>query len=184
MALSKSEAAEALRDIAQTERRSVSAYGYKASAPHLILWGIVWFLGYGGTYLFPVHGNVVWPGLALAGSVISTLLGIYSKPRRTVKFSWRIMFTWLAALGAIGSIFAIFAPVNGMQVGSLFPLVIGWSYVVLGIWMGWRFSLAGAAIVALTLFGFFRLSPENFLLCMAFLGATILIGTGVWLRRA
>lgn len=182
MTLSKSEAADALRDIAQTERRSFSAYGYKSAAPHLILWGVVWIVGYGGTYLFPQWSAWFWPAVALIGAFASTLIGMHSKPKGEVRFSWRIFFTWIAALGGIVSILSIFYPFNGMQIGSLFPLVIGWSYVILGIWMGWRFALAGLAIVALTLFGFFRLSPEDFLLCMTFLGGAILIGTGLWLR--
>jgi hypothetical protein len=184
MSLSHQEAASALQDIAKTERRSFSAYGYKAAAPHLILWGVVWFGGYIGTYLFPAQSDWVWPAFSLIGAAISTLTGMYSKPRGSVKFSWRIFFTWLAALGAIASVLAIFSPFNGMQIGSLFPLVIGWSYAIMGIWMGWRFIVAGLAIVALTLFSFFRLPPEQFLLCMAFLGGVILIGTGLWLRRA
>lgn len=182
MPLSRSEAADALRDIARTERRSFSAYGYKSGAPHLILWGIVWVLGYGGIYFFPKQGGWIWLALSLIGALASTLTGMYSKPRGEVKFSWRIFFTWLSALAAIASVLSIFYPFNGMQVGSLFPLVIGWSYVVIGIWMGWRFALAGLAIVALTLFGFFHLPPEDFLLWMAFLGGATLIGTGLWLR--
>lgn len=182
MPLSKSEAADALRDIAQTERRSSSAYGYKSAAPHLILWGAVWVLGYGGTYLFPQWGGWLWPVVALGGALASTLIGMYSKPSGAARFSWRIFFTWVSALAAISSMVSIFAPVDGMQIGSLFPLVIGWSYVIIGIWMGWRFALAGLAIVALTLFGFFHLPPQEFLLWMAFLGGAILIGTGLWLR--
>lgn len=43
MPLSRNEAADALRDIAQTERRSSSAYGYKETAPFMFLWGVIWF---------------------------------------------------------------------------------------------------------------------------------------------
>lgn len=184
MPVSQTEAAAALQDIARTERRSFSAYGYKSAAPHLILWGLVWVAGYGGNYLFPHQPNWVWLVALAVGAVASTLIGMRSKPAGSQKFSWRILFTWLASLAAIGSILAIFYPFNGLQMGSLFPLSIGWAYVILGIWMGRRFSVAGLAIVALTLFGFFRLPPEFFLLWMAFLGGATLIGTGLWLRSA
>lgn len=185
MSVSHQEAASALQDIAKTERRSFSAYGYKSAAPHLIVWGVLWVVGYGGTYLAPLQwGGWVWPVDALIGAVASTVIGMRSKPAGQIKFSWRIFFTWLAALGAIASVLSIFSPFNGMQIGSLFPLMIGWSYAIMGIWMGWRFIVAGLAIVVLTLFSFFRLPPEQFLLCMAFLGGVILIGTGLWLRRA
>jgi hypothetical protein len=184
MPLSPEQAASALSDISRTERRSFSAYGYKSAAPQLILWGVMWFIGYGGTYLIPPLTNWIWLGVVIVGSTGSTLLGMQTKPKSVPKFSWRIFFTWLTALAAISSVLAIFAPFNGMQVGSLFPLFIGWAYVVIGIWMGWRFSIAGLAIVALTLFGFFHLTPESFVLWMTFLGSSILIGTGLWLRSA
>jgi hypothetical protein len=184
MPLSREQAQDALRDITRTERRSFSAYGYKSAAPQLILWGVMWLIGYGGTYLVPPATNWIWLGVVVVGSTGSTLLGMRTKPRNTAKFSWRIFFTWLSALAAIASVLAIFAPFNGMQIGSLFPLFIGWTYVVLGIWMGWRFSILGLAVVALTLFGYFHFSPESFVLWMAFLGSAILIGTGLWLRSA
>lgn len=184
MPLSSSEAADVLRDISQTERRSFSAYGYKSAAPQLILWGALWFAGYSGTFLFPPLTNWIWLGVVVIGSTASTILGIRSKPAGQAKFSWRIFFTWLAALAFISSVLAVFSPFNGMQIGTLFPLFIGWTYVVLGIWMGGRFSVAGLVIVGLALFGYFRLAPNPFLLWMAFLGGGVLIGTGLWLRRA
>jgi len=182
MPVSPQEAVAALQDIAKTERRSFSAYGYKAAAPHLMLWGVIWFLGYGGTYLLPPDSNWIWFGLLVIGAASSALIGMRMKPRGAAKFSWRIFFTWLSALAAISSVLSIFYPFNGLQVGSLFPLFIGWAYVILGIWMGGRFAVAGLAIVALTLFGFFYLPPATFLLWMALLGGAILAGTGLWLR--
>lgn len=184
MTLSPEQAQDALRDITRTERRSFSAYGYKSAAPQLILWGLMWLAGYGGTYLFPPATNWIWLGVVIVGSTGSTLIGMRTKPKGAVKFSWRIFFTWLSVLAAIASVLAIFAPFNGMQVGSLFPLFIGWAYVVIGIWMGGRFSILGLAVVALTLFGYFHFSPESFVLWMAFFGSAILIGTGLWLRSA
>lgn len=184
MALSRTEAADALREIDHAERRSFSAYGYKSAAPHLILWGLVWLVGYGGTYLFPPYSNWVWLSVVAVGVIISTLMGMAAKPKGSQKFSWRIFFTWFAALSFIISVLAIFYPFTGKQIGSLFPLVIGWAYVILGVWMGGRFAIAGLLIVALTLFSYFQLPPAPFVLAMAFLGSAILIGTGLWLRRA
>ncbi|HWA91504.1 MAG TPA: hypothetical protein VG889_15815 [Rhizomicrobium sp.] len=182
--LSRDEATATLEDIRKTERRSFSAYGYKSAAPQLVWWGVVWFLGYGGTYLFPPVTNWIWLAVVVVGSTVSTLMGIRSKPKGEAKFSWRIFFTWLAVLAAISSVLAIFAPFDGKQIGSLFPLFIGWAYVVIGIWLGGRFSIAGLAIVALTLFGYFHFAAEAFVLWMAFFGGAILIGTGLWLRSA
>ncbi|MGC8534466.1 MAG: hypothetical protein ACP5QR_02930 [Rhizomicrobium sp.] len=184
MPLSNSEAKLALDDIARVGRRSFNAHGYAAAAPQLMLWGVLWLLGYGGTYFFHTYAGWIWIGIIIAGSIGSFWIGISSKPVTAPKFSWRIFFTWLAALGAISSVLAIFAPFTGTQIGTLFPLIAGWSYVFLGVWLGPRFVVAGLLIVGLTLFGFFGLSPEHFILWMAFVGSVTLIGTGLWLRRA
>lgn len=182
MSLTQQEAAAALEDIAKTERRSSSAYEYKAAAPHLILWGLVWFSGYIGTYLMPSRALWIWLIVDVAGVVASTAIGMRAKPRGEVKFSWRFFLTWCVALTAISSVLSIFYPFTSMQIGTLFPLVIGWAYVIIGIWRGKRFAMAGLAIVALALFSFFQLTPAAFLLSMAFLGGAVLIGTGLWLR--
>ena len=184
MSLSSGEAKQALDDIARIERRSFNAHSYAAAAPQFVLWGVLWFLGYGATYLFHAYAGWVWLGVTIIGSIGSVWIGISTKPMAAPKFSWRIFFTWLAALGAIASVLAIFAPFNGSQIGSLFPLIAGWAYVFLGVWLGPRLVFAGVLIVALTLFGFFRLSPDHFTLWMAFVGSISLIGTGMWLRRA
>ena len=184
MSLSSGEAKQALDDIARVGRRSFNAHGYAAAAPQLILWGALWFLGYGATYFFHADAGWVWLGVAVVGSIGSFWIGSATKPVAAPKFSWRIFFTWLAALGAIASVLAIFAPFTGTQIGTLFPLIAGWAYVFLGVWLGPRFVIAGLLIVGLTLFGFFRLSPEHFILWMAFVGSITLVGTGVWLRRA
>ncbi len=180
MSLSRQQAEEALHDITRTERRSFSAYGYKSAAPFLILWGLLWLVGYGGTDLFPAFANWIWLAVAVFGSVASALIGIRIKSG-TQRFSWRIFFTWLAALAAFSSLLAILRPVSGEQLGAVIPLVVGWAYVILGIWMGSRFAIAGAAIVVLTLVGFFYL-PSHFALWMAAIGGATLIGTGLWLR--
>lgn len=182
MPLSPEQAQDALRDISRTERRSFSAYGYTSAAPFLILWGALWFVGYGGVDLAPTIAGWIWLGVGIVGTVASTLIGMTSgaKPR---PFSWRIFFTWLAALAAISSVFSVMRPVSGAQIGAIIPLFVAWAYVILGIWMGARLAIAGLAIAALTLFGFFCLA-SHFALWMAFIGGTTLIGTGLWLRSA
>ncbi len=181
MPLSPSEAADALRDINRTEEHSSILHGYRKSSPFLIVWGVMWALGYGGTYFFPPYTNLIWLCVATVGTIISTIIGMRFKPTDERKFSWKFLFTWLSALGAIASVLTIFFPFSGMQIGSLFPLMIGWAYVVLGIWVGARIAITGLLLVALTLIGFFYL-PAYFMLWMAVVGGGGLILGGIWLR--
>jgi len=183
MPLSPNEAADALRDISSTERRSFSAYGYKSAATFLILWGLLWMVGYGGTDLWPAQSGNLWLAVVVVGSVISTILGMRAKPKAGRRVDWRIFATWVSALGFISSMLTVVGKVDDAQVGALIPLFFAWIYVVMGVWMGWRFALAGVALATLTLGGFFFLH-QHFLLWMAFVGGSTLVATGLWLRRA
>ncbi|HXL98670.1 MAG TPA: hypothetical protein VN932_01985 [Rhizomicrobium sp.] len=183
MSLSPDEAADALRDISNTEKRSFSAYGYKSAAPFLILWGLLWMVGYGGSDLWPAKSGELWLGVVVMGSVISIILGMRAKPKAGRRTDWRIFATWASALGFIVSMLAIVGRIDGAQIGALIPLLFAWIYIVMGVWMGWRFALAGVALGALTLGGFF-LIHQHFLLWMAFVGGGTLVATGLWLRRA
>ncbi len=60
MSLSPQDAAAALHDIQAAERRSATLHGYRQGAPHLILWGVLWALGYGQTDLRPAYAQTIW----------------------------------------------------------------------------------------------------------------------------
>ena len=67
--------------------------------------------------------------------------------------------------------------------GAFVPMLMAAIYMVMGLWLGWRYSAIGGALAVLTLGGFFLL-PVHFLLWMAFVGGGALILTGLWLRSA
>ena len=73
MFLSSKEAAETLSDVERAARRSALAFGYSKASPNLILWGIVWVIGYSGTDLFPAHWRTLWSVLVVTAIVISAV---------------------------------------------------------------------------------------------------------------
>jgi hypothetical protein len=182
MPLSRDEAAEALRDVERTQRQSFSAYSYRAAAPFFLLWGVLWVVGYGGTEFGPHLAGWCWLFVTVIGVAASTLLGMRAKPGKA-RFDSRFAVTWLASMGFLASIFSVIGHITGDQVGAIIPLLIAWSYVVMGAWMGWRLILAGVAVAVLTLAGFFHWH-EHFAGWMAVVGGVTLIGTGLWLRSA
>jgi len=80
MPLSPDEAANTLRDIAQTERHSSAVYGYRTASPYLILWGVIWMLGYGAVSVRPAD-SVIWIPLIILGCLANFWIGARSKPR-------------------------------------------------------------------------------------------------------
>ncbi len=184
MPLSRNEAADALRDIAQTERRSSSAYGYKEMAPFMFLWGAIWFIGYSVSDLRPEQANWLWPALVVLGFVGSFTIGSRQPPKAKGESSegWRHFASWVVVALFISATIILFQPSDGRQVGAFVALLIGAAYAIIGLWMGKRIAIAGIAIIALTIAGFVFLKP-HFGLWMAFVGGGTLILTGAWLRR-
>lgn len=179
MPITRDEAANALRDITQTERKSGEAYGYQRGAPHLIVWGVVWAIGYGLTYFKP-GWQLTWPVLSIAGAVASFWIG--SRMRSDVTTGWRYLATLVAIIIFIAALFSVLPPQNGSQVGAFFPLLVSLFYAIVGIWAGGRrLIVLSALIVVLTLIGFFYL-PQYFALWMAVVGGGGLVVGGLWLR--
>lgn len=186
MPLSRSEASDALRDIRKTERRAFSAYGYRAVAPYLMLWGVVWFAGYGGTDLWPWTASWLWPAVTLLGFLLSAAMGMSRKTGKAGQSSaigWRIVGTWLiVALFIVGAI-VLLKPKDGAQIGAFIALLVGATYGVIGLWGGARLAVAGFVICALTLAGYYTLHA-HFGLWMAVVGGGTLMLSGLWLTKA
>jgi hypothetical protein len=181
MPVSQTEAADALRDIRDAERRSSSLYGYRLASPHLILWGVIWMVGYGTTYVRPGWSDL-WLALVAVGLAGSFWVGARVKPG--ARPDWRYGATALAVGIFVVAVFAVLPPTRGAQSGAFFPILAALYYALIGIWTrGARMLIAGIVLLALTLFGFFYL-PHQFLLWMAVVGGGGLVLGGIWLRTA
>jgi hypothetical protein len=181
--ISPEQAAEALQQAAAAEKRSSQAYMYQRFAPYLFLWGAIWIVGYGATDLAPRWSGWTWIGLILVALAISMAIGRNADPARLgPRSNWRYALFFTAAWAFFASTYAIMAPVSGMQQGAFPPLVVAFLYILLGLWTGPRLAIAGLAVGALTLGGFFYL-PQHFLLWEAFVGGGALILAGIWFRR-
>ncbi len=180
MPLSPSEAEDTLRDISKTEQRSSNLYGYRTASPHLFLWGAIWAVAYSVNYFRPAW-VALWLVLVPAGIIGSAWLGRRAKASGA---DWRYGATAVAVFLFISALFAILPPRSDAQVSAFFPILVALFYMLIGIWTrGARMIIAGLAIGALTLFGFFWL-PAYFLLWMAVVGGGGLILGGFWLRSA
>ena len=178
MSLSQQDASAALHDIEAAEARSAMLRDYRHASPHLIGWGVLWVIGYGLNDLFPMHGGAIWSVVVPVG-LIADLAAMRGARRDE---AWRIF----AAIGAV-SVFVValvfvMAPVSGRQVATVIPLFVALLYVLRGIWVGPRYIVAGLAIAALTLAGFWFIG-RYFSLYMAVVGGGALILGGLWLRR-
>ena len=64
MTLSPQDAAVSLRDIEQAEARSASLRDYERAAPHLLIWGVLWAVGYGLCNFYPRQMGAIWGAIS------------------------------------------------------------------------------------------------------------------------
>jgi hypothetical protein len=179
MTLSPQDAAAALRDIHAAETRSATLRDYQRAAPHFIIWGILWTVGYGLSDVFPPHANAVWAVIVPIGIVA----GLVAMRGSRSASGWRYAAVMVSILAFFAASAFVLAPLTGRQVAAVIPLFVALMYVLRGIWGAPRYTVAGIAVAALTLAGFFLLR-EHFPLWMAAVGGGALILAGVWLRKA
>ena len=175
---SSQDAAVALREIETAEARSAMLHRYQRSAPQLVLWGVLWAIGYGLNDVFPTYGQAIWAAIVPIGAIA----GFTALRGTGHQCGWRygaVAVTLMAFLFAAGF---VLRPTGAKQIAALIPLIVATAYVIAGIWRGPRYVVTGLAVAALTLFGFF-LVREHFFLWMAIVGGAALILAGLWLKR-
>jgi hypothetical protein len=182
MMISKQEARAALTEAETAARRSREIYGYSRSAPYCFIWGAAWFLGYmGQAVLSGAQSAWTWPIALLGGAGACALVGL-SQKRRDARPMGRVWLLFVVIYAFSFSLFAVFRP-TGLEIGAYWPLLCAALYAGVGLWGGIRYVIVGAALAVLTLFGFFALR-DQFYVVMAIAGGGSLVLTGLWLRRA
>jgi hypothetical protein len=177
------EAEKSLRDIAAAGQRSRSAYGHSQASPHLMVWGVVWALGYGASYLRPDLAGPLWLGLSVAGTIASFVAGWRMRQASGRPFDWRLLASFVAVIAFAAAMFVIFRPASDAAAGAFAPLIAALYYVLTGLWLrAFRITVLGVALAVLTLGGYLWLAPW-FALWMAVVGGGALILGGLWLRR-
>jgi hypothetical protein len=179
MSLSKDEAAQRLREVEATGAASARLFGYSASAPYFVLWGLVWAGGYAFSALQPELRNVGWMVGIAVGTLGSALLG-----RR-----WSGGGTALGRSILLSIVIAVFfvlvaamVQLKPRQMDAFVPLVFAAAYLIAGIWAGARYVVCGVVVAAATVAGYY-LAGDAFELWMVAVGGGTLLLTGLWMRR-
>lgn len=186
MSISPQHAASALADIDATTRRTETARGYRAGGPVLMMWGLLWAVGYLAMAWLPApQWALAWFGLSalgMAGSVamlrgrrVPVAAGADGGSLRLVGFA-------LACVVFMSSVSLVTQPSDPAAFMALPGLFIGLVYAAAGLFVARRYLLIGAYVFALTLIGFFAFKAYlPYWMAAASLG--LLLG-GAWLMRA
>lgn len=175
MSIDRLDAKTALDAVARSQQQAGELKNYASAGSILMAWGIAWLAGNLASQIDPSWARIVWP-LANAGAVLWSIL------RPGGRFDRRAFATAIAIAGYVLLTLTLVRP-DPRLANVLVSLMVAASYVVLGIWTGYRFALLGLILVAIILTGWF-LVPSWLFACMAFGGGGTLLVGGWWLHRA
>ncbi len=184
MVISRNEAASALTDIESTAGRSRLLKGYHVAGPILMVWGVIWALGYSGMGLLPTEQwGLVWLPLDVIGVVASILLGRRGKSGAGARQGWKMWAVMLTIAAFVTATYAVFRPTS-TDAFIVFPgMIAGLVYTGFGIAAAPRYLWIGSLVFAASVVGFFFFEPW-LAFWMAAVGGGGLFVSGLWLRRA
>jgi hypothetical protein len=177
------QASSALADITEIGRRVRQSLVYQHASSMLTLWGAVTFTGYSLTFGVPSAALVIWTAAFIAGIGGSVAIGALTRKRDGVStFDARMLAAFLVFI-AFGCVWSVVGHFTGRQIGAFWPTYFMLPYIVAGLWVGWAFVAIGAAVITLTLIGYF-FAGAWFELWMALVdGGGLMLG-GFWMRRS
>ena len=192
MNVTRDEAAQALADIDKANSRIIELKGYHHGAPFFIVWGLVWLIANSSSQFWPEYQKWVWPGSAIAGVVISTVLGMAQSRRaapgsaqadKNRRIGSRTGLMFCVAAGFIISIMLITQPESADEGNAMVSIFFPFAYMAAGLWLGWRLFAIGLVTAIAILIGYFYVK-DYFDIWMGVFGGGSLIAGGLWLRSA
>jgi len=187
MSVSKHEAEAALSQIDSVTRRGMALRSYRHAGPILMVWGLIWGLGYlGMAKVAPEYWGWMWGGLDVVGVVGTLVLSSRFKPvdGGLPGQAWRSSLGMAACVAFILAIVAVFPKTELLPYIALPGLFVGFLYTVMGVVMAaWRYALIGAVVFLATLLGYYAW-PQYLAEWLALVGGGGLFLSGLWLRSA
>jgi hypothetical protein len=183
MNVSKNEAQTYLQIIEEVQCQARKALAHGGGPFFMMIWGLVWFVGYLGNQFLPSQtAGMLWFGAGMAGMTASFFTGWWiSRQLRRPGHDARIGLFWLAWLIYTSLIIGISGAFSDLTLMSvLIAIMAMFGYVVMGLWL-WK-PLAGVGIlVTILAVAAYLLLPGYVNLIMAILGGGVLFISGLYI---
>lgn len=185
MTIDPAEAGTMLRDVDWTERRTREFLAYTGAGNYLIVWGVLWMIGYAASDYTTSRTNGMWIVLNLIGVTASTVITFRRRRELDTEVARALLVRPILAVAALmgfGVLWIVLAKFGIREQAAFWPTFCATLLFVVGLWVGRMLSLGAVAIVALTLVGYFW-SGAWLNLWLSIVGGGSLILGGLWLRR-
>lgn len=203
MKATKTDAQKSLEEIDGIAQRTKQAAAYAGADTALIIWGVVWFLGYLGIQFIPMLILRFNPGVASKiGVIISLYMAILSaagiagtvriqflvesKEGKRIWMVWLVLYVYIYLLGYLVAPFIKLRSFDESMhfwthisaIGAIVPML---AYVIMGLWLDSFLIWVGVAVTVLTMLGLL-LFPSYINIWMALVGGGALISAGLFVR--
>ncbi len=184
MDITKEEARESLEIVEEIQKRTRKALAHGGGPYYLMLWGVVWFIGYlSSQFLSDKISGIIWMVLVSLGVVASIAIGAkISRQVRRKFYDYRIGLFWLALFLYASLTSWALKPTSDEAVAYLITLFVMLGYVVMGLWMWGPLGWIGVGVTAVATVAY-ALIPQYFNLVMAILGGGTLFFSGYYILK-
>jgi hypothetical protein len=181
------EAGDLLKSVEGVERRTQELLNYGRAGDYMILWGVIWLLGYGVADRLWPYTATIWYGLDLIGLIgtgwitwrAATCGG--SRPAGRPFVYLRPMIC-VAVLIGFGMFWVKLAHIGGREQNIFWPTICGAILFCVGLWAGRVLAIGAALVVALVVGGYYWAGDWFSLWIAVVVGGALILG-GLWLRR-
>lgn len=188
MNVSNENAAESLKIVREVAAQTRKAVAASYAAPFLIMWGVIWILGFGTVHLFGAWGGYFFIALDVLGvGMMIWMIRRWKKsaPTRLSKdddTGWRVFWLWAALAVFVTFWVVLLWPLTGIQI-CVFACTAGmYVWVMMGLWFKSNFMIwLGLLLAALTVLGYYVFT-SFFNLWMGVTGGGALMTTGLYFK--
>lgn len=188
MNITPQEAQEALSNIQHARTKANSLFNMWAY--QMLLWGIVWTVGFLATQIQPHLVNWIWGVMLAIGFIGSAIIGYIKGPQMRMAPGSHAAFLssrlgiFYGVLYAFAVLWLIIFPLSSMQVSMLWITVVMFGSIVAGVWLQESTSIwLGVGVTLASLIGYYLL-PAYFWLWAAVFAGLPLIGVSIyWMRK-
>ncbi|MCJ7825088.1 MAG: hypothetical protein MUP44_09335 [Anaerolineales bacterium] len=181
--MDRNEAHESLEIVRQASELTRQAVARAGSGYMLIIWGVVWLVGFLGSQFLGEAQGYLWLFLDVFGIVGTAVVIIKSSKQVRSTHGKRIGIFWLILFVYGGLIYWIAGPFQGDQYLLFITILVSLAYVVMGLWFSPPLLYIGLSITALAMVGW-QLVPAYLGAWLALVGGGGLISSGIYILRS